>query len=81
MGEIIAWVSKHVDVVECSVVMCTTWPTSNIICDAVYIVTHNKCTQQIAIFAPTVVCCIFSLRFVGGCIQCNRILSKVQKSF
>ena len=51
MVEIFGRVSKHVAVVEYSVVMCTAWPTSNIICDAVHAITHNKCTQQIAIFA------------------------------
>ena len=53
MGEIFGRVSKHVAVVEYSVAMCTAWPTSNIICNVAHVITHNKCTQQIAILAPT----------------------------
>ena len=70
MGEIICTVLKHVTVAEYSVVVCTTRPTSNIIHDVVHVITHNKCTQLVAIFAPTLVHHIFSLRFIGEWFQC-----------
>ena len=42
----IVMVVKHLAVAEDSVVMCTAQPSYNIICDAAYVITHNKCTQQ-----------------------------------
>ena len=70
MGEIICRVLIHVAVVEYSVVMSTARPTSNIIHDASHVVTHNKCTQRVAILAPAVVHHIFHLRFTGEWVQC-----------
>ena len=45
MGEIICSVLLHAAVVEYSVVVCTARSTSNTICDAVHVITHNKGTQ------------------------------------
>ena len=65
MGEKIGRVSVHVAVVEYSVVMWTARPTSNTIHDVAHVITHNKGTQQVAVFVPAVVYHIFCLRIVG----------------
>ena len=65
MGEIICRALEHVSVVEYSVVVYPARSTSNIICDAAHVVTHNKSSQQVLLFVATAVHCIFCLRFVG----------------